>query len=552
MLVHACAALMATVLRLTMLAVLLVGQAPLARAHEGHDHGEQSAPAGEGSPRVSAVSERYQFVGIVEGEVLVVYLDRADDNAPVTSAALEITLNGTAFKATPERNGTYEVTAPLLRQGGQIEILVGITEGQESDLLVGAVRIPRSSGGTATVEGRWWGLPSAPVLGLAGVLLVGAGLLALARRRKLGVVAFALVLAASPPGDALAHEGHDHGHDTRASTGNTPSRRPDGALFVPKPTQRLLEVRTKKINPETASKSTRLAGRVIPNPNFSGVVQPTIQGRYQAPSTGVPALGTRVRAGDLLGVVAPAFASIDTSDMAQTLGDLEQKIAIAKSKLGRQEQLLRNNIVARATVEETRLELDGLVERRTKLLEARARPEELRAPVDGVIAAVRVVSGQVVSQSDKLFEIIDPSRMLVEALVFERLDVGEGGEATALLGTEEAAKLRFLGRSRALQQQYALMQFEIVDQRLPMDAGTAVIVLVRTGAPAEGLFVPRAALAQAPNGQSVVFEHVEPEVFMPRPVRTEAFDSDTVRVVNGLEAGSKIVVRNAPLLNQVR
>ena len=55
-----------------------------ARAHEGHDHGDKPA-AGAGalaSPRVVAVSESYQFVGIVEGEVLVIYLDRADDNAP--------------------------------------------------------------------------------------------------------------------------------------------------------------------------------------------------------------------------------------------------------------------------------------------------------------------------------------------------------------------------------------------------------------------------------------------------------------------------------------
>ena len=42
--------------------------------------------------------------------------------------------------------------------------------------------------------------------------------------------------------------------------------------------------------------------------------------------------------------------------------------------------------------------------------------------MDGVIAATRVVAGQVVGPSDKLFEIIDPTSLLVEALVFDQID----------------------------------------------------------------------------------------------------------------------------------
>jgi hypothetical protein len=67
-----------------------------------------------------------------------------------------------------------------------------------------------------------------------------------------------------------------------------------------------------------------------------------------------------------------------------------------------------------------------------------------------------------------------------------------------------------------------------------------------------GILLPRSALAQAPSGQWVVFAHKEPEVFVPRAVRVEPFDSDTVLVVAGIAAGEKIVVNNAPLLNQVR
>ena len=281
-------------------------------------------------------------------------------------------------------------------------------------------------------------------------------------------------------------------------------------------------------------------------------MQGTIPGRYLAPPGGVPALGTRVKAGDPLGMVAPSFTSVDASDMAQTLGDLEQKISLAKAKLARQEQLLRTNVVARAAVDETRLELDGLTKRKAQLLEARVKPEGLFAPVAGVIAATRVVSGQVVAQSDRIFEIIDPDQLLVEALVFDKSTADLIGEATALAAGDVSVKLRFMGRSRALQQHYSLMQFQVMEANATLNVGAPVSVIVKVGAPMDGIFIPKAALAQAPNGQMVVFEHVEPEVFVPRQVVTQPFDAQTMIVTGGLDAGAKIVVRNAPLVNQVR
>ena len=533
---------------------LAAGPAPL-HAHEGHDHADKSAAeAGSlASPRVVAVSESYQLVGIVEGEVLVVYLDRAVDNAPVTTSTIEISLNGQPHKAEPQSNGTYEITAPILKRAGQIEVLANIADSGTSDLLVGALTIAPSAGSNATKATR---TAIGERLLLAGAV-AGLALLGLVgfrrwRRSAASAVLVAALLPSILAAAALAHEGHDHGADLKASGGNSPQRRPDGTIFLPKPSQRLLEVRTSILEVQSATRAVRLAGRVAANPNFSGVVQSTIPGRYEAPPGGLPPLGARVKAGEPLGKVTPSFASIDASDMAQTLGDIEQKLSIARAKLARQEHLLRSNVVASALVEETRMEVEGLLTRRTDLLAARMRAEELRAPVDGVIAQARVMSGQVVAQTDKLFEIVDPARVLIEALVFDQADPDAIGEATAVVSGDRTVKLRLLGRSRALQQHYALMLFEVVDSPGPLSVGLPVTVIARTGAPVSGLFVPRAALAQAPNGQTVVFEHREPEVFVPRAVRTEPFDGQTVRVVGGIEPGTKIVVRGAPLVNQVR
>lgn len=566
----ACARLFQAVL---LAIALAVASSAFAIAHEGHNH-DQSKGIGaddSASPRVVAVSETYQLVGIVEGEVLVIYLDRAADNEPVTNAELEVALNGQSFKAEPLENGTYEVTAPVLKRSGEIEVLVTVGGSATPDLLVGALNL--GAGGRRSVQSpiSWshWFEAIAGSLDVksdggtsrvGGLLLLAGGLSAIgvvlwvtarARRRAKFIIALAGLAVLAWHADGLAHEGNDHGADLKASTGNNPQRRGDGTIFVPKPTQRLLEVRTSTLKTQDAARLVRLQGRVAANPNYTGLVQSTITGRYEAPATGVPPLGAQVKAGDLMGRIEPSFASVDASDMAQTLGDIEQKLSIARAKLARQEHLLRTNVVASALVDETRLEVDGLIKRRNDLLAARVRPEELRAPVDGVIAISRVVAGQVVSQSDKLFEILDPSRVLVEALIFDQMNPDAVTEAKAMAGNA-TANLRLIGRSRSLQQQYTLMQFEVVDNASALSVGMPVTVIAHTGASVSGLFVPRAALAQAPNGQSVVFEHKEPEVFVPRPIRTEPFDSNTLLVTGGLEPGVKIVIKNAPLLNQVR
>ena len=524
-------------------------------AGEGHDHGPEpkAGAAAPASPRLMAISENYQLVAILEGEVLVIYLDRAEDNAPVTAATLEVTLDGTPHKAEMiAKAGTYEITAPLLRQPGSYEVLVSVADGAINDLLVGSLRVPDNDhvgepGLRQTI--------SSSLLSVAGLSVALLALAWIGRKRlqRSTVVAVAVVGLLGMQSDrGAAHEGHDHGPDISASPGNSPARRPDGTIFVPKPTQRLLEIRTRSARAEARTKMVRFSGRIVANPNRSGIVQSTLQGRYEAPDGGVPPLGLHVKAGDLLGRITPSFASIDSSDMAQTLGTLDQEIALNRRKLARQEQLLATNVVAKAVVEDIRIQLDGLEKRRRDLLAARVRPDDLRAPVDGVIATTRVVSGQVVGPSDQLFQIIDPASLLVEALVFDQIDPDRVDEATASITNGTVIKLKFLGRSRALQQQYSILQFLIVDASVPLNAGAPVTVTAANGEPVTGMILPRAALAQAPNGQTVVFSHKEPEIFVPRAVRVESFDAENVLVVSGITEGEKIVIRNAPLLNQVR
>ncbi|MHB2166474.1 efflux RND transporter periplasmic adaptor subunit [Alsobacter sp. R-9] len=533
-----------------------------ARAGEGHDHGAQPTGAGvPASPRVVADSESYQFTGILEGEVLVIYLDRARDNEPVTAAELEVTVDGENLKVERQDNGTYEVVSPALRASGEKEVLVTVREGDASDLLIGTLSVPPAAVAHAASPWRLdfhqlTALPIKPDLAMLGLPLFGAFLLGAAFRTRPAIIG-ALILAGLATLFATttvrAGPGHDHGPEpAAAANGNAPARQPDGSIFLPKPTQRLLDVRTTVVEPQSAVRAVRFPGRVVPNPNRSGFVQSTIAGRIVAANGGLPRLGQTVKAGDVLGFVQPAFASIDASNMRQTEGDLDQRISLVTARLDRLRRLASADIASRASLEEAEIELQGLRKRREELQQAQNRPEPLVAPVDGVVAETTLVLGQVVAPSDILMRIVDPSGFWVEALVYDQTTAGAVTSASAMAVDGARLKLSFVGRSRALQQQATLVHFEILDPPAHLDAGAPVTVMATTGDPVSGIILPRTALAQSPNGQTVVFQHKEAELFVPKAVRIENLDADRVLIVGGLATGDKVVVRNAPLVNQVR
>jgi len=531
-------------------------------AGPGHDHGPAAAgAAAPASPRVTATSDTFELVGIVEGEVLVVYLDRFATNEPITGATITISLNGTALKAEPQPNGTYELAAPILKAPGLVEVVAEIEAGGSSDLLVGALTIPAAAATSAAAggEGRLARIRQElaslrPTLLLAGGplllgLLVGIGLRS---RPRLAVGLAAVTILVMATSLSLAHEGHDHGGGAAATQGNAPHRRADGAIFLPKPTQRLLEVRTEIVQPRESLRTVRFAGRVIPNPNRSGLVQGTIGGRIATAGGGLPRLGQAVKAGDVLAYVQPSFQPVDAATLQQTEGDLDQQIALYRSRLDRQRVLVERNAVPRQSLEETEIQLRGLERRRAELRQSKVVPEPLVAPADGVIAEVRVAIGQVVAPSDILFQVVDPGSLWVEALVFDQVNAAEIRAATARLPDGRVVALSLIGRSRSLQQQSTLLQFAIVDAPASLDVGTPLSVIAETGQTARGIVLPRASVTQAPNGQSVVFQHREAELFVPRPVRMEALDAERVLVTGGIEPGERIVVRGAPLVNQVR
>jgi RND family efflux transporter MFP subunit len=321
-------------------------------------------------------------------------------------------------------------------------------------------------------------------------------------------------------------------------------------LFVPKPTQRLLAVRTDIAASGVHRRTIELPGRIIPDPNASGYVQASAGGRLSAPLAGFPRLGTRVNKGDVLAYVTPPVQTVDVSDMRQRQGELDQQISIVERRIARFEPLAQKGVVSLVQLDEARLELQGLKDRRSALDRVRAEPEALAAPVAGVIAEINAVAGQMAQPSAVLFQIMEPTRLWVEALSFDTLT----GDQSAIAKTSAGRilPLGYQGAGFADRNQAVPVHFRIEGDVSGLRAGQFVTVLSATQEEKRGIAVPRASVVRSQNGQDLVFEHSSAERFEPRSVRLEPLDGDRVLVVSGLNEGVRIVTQGAELLDQVR
>src|ERR1700733_687993 len=222
-------------------------------AHEGHDR----APAQDSAPaaslrRLSAFSEFYELVGALRGFRLPLYLDRFQDNVPVTDANISVAINDNTEVAERTPDGTYTLVSGQFGAGGLFEFVFDIRASEGDDLLIGKLSLATVTASEAAPFDPWYvqlltslrhGVEDHLML-MSLVLLMGLVLGIGLRRgnpRALPILALAvpvLTLAWSA-GAARGHEGHDLSEAVQAvmGTGDSARRLPDGKVFMPKRTQ---------------------------------------------------------------------------------------------------------------------------------------------------------------------------------------------------------------------------------------------------------------------------------------------------------------------------
>ncbi|WP_455184688.1 HlyD family efflux transporter periplasmic adaptor subunit [Azospirillum palustre] len=332
-----------------------------------------------------------------------------------------------------------------------------------------------------------------------------------------------------------------------------PQRRPDGSYFVPKPLQRMFDIRTHRADSVRTPLTVKLPGRIVPDPNAHGDVEASLLGRIEPPKTGMPVLGETVRKGQILGYVAPAIGVVDRSQVRREVARLTNEIRITAESVEILKQFwfvpFRDGKVMQAEVR-----LEGLRREREALLPMLQTQEVLRAAIDGVISASTAINGRIVHPGEKIFEIVNPQRLWIEAVAADP-EVARGTQlvhdASAVTPEGDALDLTFIGSGLALQQQSVPLMFRIENPMDGLRVGRPVTVTVRNESKMrEGIPIAREAVVNDSGGAEQVWELVEPEVFMPHTVKTEMIDGRSVLISAGLEPGARIVTHGARLLSQ--
>jgi hypothetical protein len=293
-----------------------------------------------------------------------------------------------------------------------------------------------------------------------------------------------------------------------------------------------------------------LGAKVLMDPNAGGKVQPLNAGRIEPGPRGLPNSGQAVRKGEVLAYVVPSAAPIERSNQAAQLAELRAAKALADKRIARLQELA--DTVPRKEIEAAESEAASLAERIAAVGGGLSTREALLAPVSGVIASAHVVAGQVVDARELIFEIVDPSRLRIEALAFDAAIASNIGGATLALGNQRVP-LTFIGASRSLREQALPLAFRAQGAALDQLAvGQPVRVFVQTKDKVKGVSVPVSSLMKNPANQTIVWVKTAPERFEPRTVTTEPLDGVNVAVTSGLQPGDRVATQGATLINQVR
>lgn len=326
------------------------------------------------------------------------------------------------------------------------------------------------------------------------------------------------------------------------------ARLQDGSVNVPKLAQRRMAIRTVLAHAEDLPMTVELNGRVAIDPNAGGRVQAPFAGRIEPGPKGLPVAGQRVEKGQILLHLRPVAGAIERGNQQAQLVEIQTNRRLAEQRVKRLESL--EGTVPQKEIEAAHAELGSLAGRERAVSASVAGSEAITASASGVISTANALSGQIVEARDVLFDIVDPDRMLVEALT---TDVGLAARIdNAGLAGMPGVELTLLGGARSLRDGALPLNFGASAKGVPLAIGQPVTVVARLNDKVKGIALPAEAVVRNPANESVVWIKSGSERFIAQPVEFKPLDAKTVVVVKGLAPDNRVVVSGSALINQIR
>ena len=559
-----------------------------AQAHSGHVHSadtvETEAAAttpGALEARFSVAAGRFNLVGIHHNDRLWLYVDDAFSNAPIDGLRIDVDIavdtgvdiGSEPLRARPLGQGAYLVQSAALNRPGRRDLVLTLLGEDVSELAIATLDTPAATGApVAAATVPLW--DKAVLTGLLSLLLMYLGCRNAREDKRnfqlavmLGAVglsgmalstAYILYNATAVAMPLAADSVSERTPSSTTSMGAAPDSRSrrlaDGSLFVPKPAQALLQLRTILAQSRRVAPTRSLSGRVIYDPRDTAVVQAEQSGRLSPPPQGFPLPGTRVAAGDLLGYLHPVLSSADLARQRAELAVLEKDLYLSERQTERvRHQLGTQDTSANVALDVARAEQKALQRRIDLLRGTLAGKLALKAPVDAVIDQVRAINGAVVQAGEEVFTLVDPARFWVEALAPAQFDVTGIQGAEALLPDGTPIPLAFAGHGYRLDNQILPLQFRPLNAAPRLVVGMLLDIRLQSPERIEGVVLPVGAVQSTPGSRdAVVWVRAAAERFEPRRVRLLSLDPGSWLIESGLQSGDRVVEQGATLLSMLQ
>ena len=312
--------------------------------------------------------------------------------------------------------------------------------------------------------------------------------------------------------------------------------------------------------------SLRVAAETLPRTGGQATVTAPASGRLIVDRP--VAVGTTIEIGtELASITPPAGPTTDTASLQ--LAETEATVALeqAQRDRARAERLLAAGAVPARRAEEAR-SVEATAQARlqaaqTRLAqfdstrtgdgkEAGVKRFTVRAPISGILAESNAISGANTEAGKTLFRIVDINSIFVSGVVpesdFSKLRELSGAEIEMPDGQVRAAgRLVAVGRLVDAETRTVPVTFETDNRDRRLAINQTVFLRLFLTPMGKAPVVPQAAIIDD-AGRPVVFVQRGGETFVRRPVKVGIRNHGLVQVLEGVNAGDRVVTKGAYLI----
>ncbi len=524
----------------------------LLSAHGGDDHAPAKAALSQTQNyfSVESSSDKYEvllrYAPIHPGEqgTFKIFLSDFRTNQAADSATLVLTSPDDAnlkFDIHREEAGIYSVTA-LFPAKKNYRINVKIDSPLGADLVaVAGIDVGKELAHEEEEEKSWtdnkWLLFG---IGLGGGLLLMFLLMKAGRKTKTFVLLFSFLPGLFPfgPQKLSAHGDEEGGKSTNLS--NT--------IYIPKETQFLFDMYTRKMETGEFTESVSLYGTVIPASNGQALVQPSQSGKIYSLNVNV---GQRVTKGQLLAIFEPTIDAASLVNFASERNNVNAEYEAAKKEYDRLQSL--KDIAAKQDIDEAEARLKKAGENK-KLFEGLSggttdpsRLVYLRSPINGVVENFTLSIGTTITAGETIFTVTNLSKVYIEAQVFDKdvAKISGGGRFTVECTDEDhqTSEVQLLSMAQSINptNQSQRVFFEMDNPGGEFKIGEFVNVHVYAKEASRKITVPNSAISEI-NGRPVVFIKDAAEQYSVSYIQPGNDNGNFTSILKGTEEGERVIV----------